>query len=206
MVINWYGEGCFKIQTGEITLLTDPFENSTGLTPARGKIDITLKTLTGYPPPEKTKDAEQVILGPGEYGVGDIDIKGFQLAKDSTDTYFKTAYAVLAEGLKLGFLGHISEYPEPEILEQLKPVDILFIPAGGEPFIGIESAAKLIKQLEPKIIVGSFFKIPGLKRASADYKDFVKELDQKAEPEEKLVIKKKDLAEQKGIRVVILKP
>ncbi|HEY4500037.1 MAG TPA: MBL fold metallo-hydrolase [Candidatus Paceibacterota bacterium] len=205
MVINWYGEGCFKVQTGGLALLTDPFESSTGLTPSRGKVDVILKTLTPYPvPPAETSD-EHIVWGGGEYAIKGIEIKGIGLNKESEEKYFKTAYTVKAEDITLGFLGHISESPDPSVLDTLKEIDILFIPAGGKPFIEIDAATKLIKQIEPKIIVAAFFKIPGLKRSGEDYKDLAKELGQKSEPEEKLTIRKKEITEQKGIRLVILK-
>lgn len=222
MIINWYGEGCFKIQTGGITLLTDPFESSTGLTPARGKNEITLKTLTGWPlteaksekglpsrdlaKREKEENEEgQEIRGAGEYEIRQVSVSGFSLPSESSNTFFKTAYKATAEEITLGFLGHLSESIPPEALEKLKDVNILFIPAGGKPFINAEVAAKLIKQISPKIIVGSFFKTPGLKRSSSDWKAFADELGLKPEILEKLTVRKKDIAEQKGTKLIILK-
>ncbi len=204
MIINWYGEGCFKIQTGGITLLSDPFESATGLTPARGKNEIVLKTLTSWP--TKNEELEgQIIRGAGEYEIQKVLVSGFSLPAESADSFFKTAYKVIAEDITLGFLGHLSEGLSPEAVEKLKDSDILFLPAGGKPFIGAEAAAKLVKQLNPKIIVASFFKTPGLKRTSSDWKDFSDELDLKPEVLEKLTVRKKEITEQKGKKLVVLK-
>ena len=93
----------------------------------------------------------------------------------------------------------------PEATESLKDVDILFIPAGGKPFLSQEAAAKLVKQLSPKMVVASFFKIPGLKRGGADWKGLAEEMDQKSEVIEHLTVKKKELREQKGAKLVVLK-
>lgn len=204
MVINWYGEGCFKVQTGGLILLSDPFESSIGLTPPRGKTDLIVKTLTPYPLPEK-EDEEQIILGEGKYEVKGMEVDGFEIVKESTEKFFKTVYIIKVEDLKLCFLGHLSEYPDPVILENLKNIDILFVPAGGKPFLNIETTAKLIKQIEPKIVVASFFKTPGLKRSCDDYKELAKEMGQKTELEEKLTIRKKEISEIKGIKLVALK-
>ncbi len=206
MIINWYGEGCFKIQTGGLTLLTDPFESGTGLTPARGKNEIVLKTITAWPLSGQTPQEEgQVIRGGGEYEIQGITVRGFSLLKESSDNFFKTAYKAVAENITLGFLGHLTEGLSPEAMEELKDVDILFMPAGGKPFIDQEAGAKLIKQLSPKLVVASFFKIPGLKRQSADWKNFADEIGQKPEVSEKLTVRKKELSEQKGTKLVILK-
>lgn len=207
MIINWYGEGCFKIQTGGLTLLTDPFESGTGLTPARGKTEIILKTLTAWPLTEQSTRQEegQTIRGAGEYEIQGIAVRGVFLPKESSEKFFKTAYKVIAENIRLVFLGHISEAITPEATEELRDADILFLPAGGKPFIDQEAGVKLVKQLNPKLAVASFFKIPGLKRPSADWKDFADELGQKPEVSEKITIRKKELSEQKSTKLVVLK-
>ncbi len=204
MVINWYGEGCFKIQTGGLTLLTDPFESSVGLTPARGKNDLVLKTLTAWPL-KGGEEEGRAICGAGEYEIQGVSVSGFPLLKESSEKFLKTAYKVVAEDLTLVFLGHLSGELAPEANQAFKDADILFIPAGGKPFINQESAAKLVKQLSPKFVVSSFFKIPGLKRGGSDWKDLADEMGQKPEGSEKLTIRKKDAAEQKGTKLVVLK-
>ncbi len=204
MIINWYGEGCFKIQTGGITLLTDPFESSTGLTPARGKNEIILKTLTAWPMKDDEEEGK-VIRGGGEYEIHNVIIRGNPLPHDSSDKFFKTIYRVEAEEITMAFLGHISEMPAADTIEKIKDVDIAFLPAAGKPFIDQEAAAKLIKQLNPKIIIASFFKIPGLKRSSSDWKKLADEIGHKPEVLEKLTIRKKDVREQKGSKLIVLK-
>ncbi len=207
MIINWYGEGCFKVQTGGLTLITDPFDSSIGLTPPRGKNNILLKTLTPWPlkSDEAKNEEEKEVRGAGEYEIQGITIQGFSLPKDSSDKFLKTAYKVTAENISLGFLGHLSEELPTEALEGLKDSDILFIPAGGKPFLDSEKAAKLIKQLEPKMVVGSFFKVPKLKRKAGDWKDLAEEIGQKPEILDKLSVRKKDLAEQKKTSMAVLK-
>ena len=201
MVINWYGEGCFKIQSGGLTLSIDPFQNSSGLNPPRFKADITLKTLSRLPI-EYENSAASVIAGSGEYEISNIEISGF--SSEAAGDSLKTAYLVKTpEDLTLGFLGHLSQNPKPELLENLRAVDILFIPAGGSPYLSQEAAAKLVRQINPKIAVASFFKIPGLASKVSDAKEFLKELGQKAEPEESLTVKKKDLPAV--FKVVLLK-
>ncbi|MEK7114736.1 MAG: MBL fold metallo-hydrolase, partial [Patescibacteria group bacterium] len=150
------------------------------------------------------------ISGPGEYNIKDVNITGFALPKESSEKFLKTVYLIKMEGINLCFLGHISETPEPAILEHLEEIDILFIPAGGEPFINQKSAAKTVKQTEPKIVIPSFYKIPGLKRTAGDISAFLEEFNgektKQKETQEKLVVKKKDLAGIKKTEIIILKP
>jgi L-ascorbate metabolism protein UlaG (beta-lactamase superfamily) len=211
MVINFYGEGCFKIQTGDKVILTDPFDKSAGLTPPRIRPDIEIKTIAPFPSSEsgKGEGGTKIISGAGEYDIDGISINGFQIAKESAEKFLKTAYLVKAEGIRLCFLGHISEIPEPSVLEYLEEIDILFLPAGGAPFMEQKAAAKLARQLEPKIIIPSFYKEAGLKRKADDLKIFLGEFGAAKEgafnEQEKLSVKKKDIVEKKGMEVVALK-
>lgn len=211
MVITFYGEGCFNIQSGDFTILTDPFDNKTGLTPPRVRPDVLIKTLTsisdvGCQPSEIANS----IIGPGEYNVKNVNITGFSLIKESSEKIFKTVYLIEIEGIKICLLGHISEIPEPKILEHLEGINILFIPAGGSPFLDQKSAVKLIKHLQPQIVIPSFFKIPSLKRQTDDLKTFLEEFNgqkgKQTEPREKLTVKKKDFSEIKKTEIIILKP
>ena len=210
MVITFYGEGCFKIQSGEFSVLTDPFDAQIGLTPPRFKADLILKTITPISSLEKKDSvATSEIIGPGEYNINGADVSGFQLIKESSKSFFKTAYSLKLEDINLCFLGHISEIPEPTILEHLGEPDIIFIPAGGAPFVDLKSAVKIIKQFQPKLVIPSFFKIPSLKRKAGDVKDFLEEFngtkEKTGEVVDKLTIKRKDLAEIKKTQIVVLK-
>jgi len=210
MVITFYGEGCFKLQSADFVVLIDPFDSQTGLTPPRFKSNIVLKTLTPLPLTNSliNQSTNQLIVGPGEYHFNNIVINGFFLTKESSEKFLKTIYLAKMEDITLCFLGHISEMPEPAILEHLEEVDILFIPAGGSPFIKPETAIKIIKQIEPKIVIPTFFKVPGLKRAAGKPELFLEEFNgkktERTENQEKLTIKKKDLAEIKKTEIVLL--
>lgn len=206
MVISFYGENCFKIQSGDTTILTDPFTNQIGLTPPRLKPDILIKTLVAFPIVQSSDYQSNQVFGPGEYNIKGIDIFGFGLLNESSEKFIKTVYLIKIEGVKIGFLGHLSGILEPDILERFEEMDLLFIPAGGQPFLEQKSAVKLIKQIEPKIVIPCFFKIPGLKRRADDIKKFIEEFNhQKAVPQEKLTIKKKDLEGIKKTEIVVLK-
>jgi L-ascorbate metabolism protein UlaG (beta-lactamase superfamily) len=181
MVINWYGEGCFKLQTVGITILIDPFDKSVGLTPPRFKSDILLKTLNEYPIDYKEASSAS-IFGPGEYEIKEVEILGWQVSENEKS--IKTVYLIKSEGLNVGILGSLTDDLDVSVIDKLSGVEILFVPAGGNPHISQQAVAKLIKQISPKIVVTSFFKIPGLKTKSGDVKDFLKELNYKAETQE----------------------
>ena len=184
MIINYFGDGCFRLQSGDTSLLVDPNNN-------RLKADVTLKTLTL---PDAESHAINEISFPGEYEFKDIHIQGWPVAGESTGKFLKTVYLVRWEDMGFVFLGHASGNLEPEIVEELSEQDILFIPV-GEHFFSEEAAVKFSKKLEPAVVIPSFSKKPD---------SIAKALGQKAEIQEKFVFKKKDLENLKN-KLVILK-
>ena len=97
--------------------------------------------------------------------------------------------------MKFVFLGHLSTPLDATLLEEFSEPDVLFLPVGGGHFLEPEIAAKIVKQLEAKIAIPSFYKDPAA---------FLKVLGTKGEPMDKLVFKQKDIVGDKG-RAVILK-
>lgn len=186
MTITSHGEGCFRIQSGDFSLVIDP-------TSERFKADITLRTLTPLLEPSAgplRPGNPHEITTAGEYEISGVMVRGFQLPEKSKGLHL--AYAVEWEDMRLGFLGRASEMLDPETLEQFADIDILFIPLDA-PYLSGEAAAKIVKQLEPRIVIPTLSKNP---------KSLLKELGQTAEPAEKLSIKKKELGT--GLKVVWL--
>ena len=201
MVLNWYGEGCFRIQSGEFSCLTDPFESASGLTPPRGKTDLVLRTSASVPLPYESPDRFE-ICGPGEYEFRGAEIEGWPAGGGKES--FAAFYRIVLEEVRVGLLGHGSAEIGEAVLDALGELDILIIPAGGAPFLSQEAAAKLVKQLQPKIVIPSFYKLPGLKRKAEGVAGFLEEIGQKnGVPVEKLVLRKKDLVPA-STRVVVL--
>lgn len=189
MILTYYGEGCVRLQSGTLSLLVDPLSN-------RLKADATLRTLT----PTNFMDvrgevaAPNEISFPGEYEIQGIEISGFPITKESNEKFLKTAYRVRWEEMTFVFLGCISGMPELTMLEWLDKPDVLILPTTGGHYLSPEAAAKLVKQLEPSIVVPIFHKPPYA---------FLKAFGQKAESQEKFVFRKKDIEKEKG-KIILL--
>ena len=189
MVVNYFGNGCFRLQSGETSILVNPENN-------RLKADLILRTIISTETGAATDASEApTIAFPGEYEVKGIEVVGFPIAGESTEKFLKTAYAVTWEEMKFVFLGHLSAPIDATLIEEFADPDVLILPVGGGHFLEPSVAAKLAKQLEARIIIPSFYKTPD---------EFLKALCKKAEPAEKFVFKKKDITTDKG-RPVVLK-
>lgn len=221
MVITYYGLSCFKIQSGETVIAVDPFSKASGLTPPRFGADAVLvshghenhnnvEALT-------SKDGDLFkITGPGEYEFKGILVRGVESFHDSKNGKQKgknTIYMIEWEGMRLAHLGDFGEETlRSEVQEALGTPDIMFLPVGGGDTIDAEAAAKLVNQIEPRVIIPMHYKISGLPAGQAGLKAkldgvevFLKEMGEKAEPEEKLTIKKSGLPAAEESRIVILK-
>jgi L-ascorbate metabolism protein UlaG (beta-lactamase superfamily) len=191
MVITHYGNGAFRMQSGETVLLLNP-END------RLKADVVLCTLAGTATNNLLSDAADAgtkISFPGEYEVHGIEIDGFPIIAESSETFIKTAYKVFFEDMTLVFLGHLSQPLDATLMEEFSEPDVLILPVGGGHFLEPEVAAKITKQLEAKVVIPSFAK---------NIDSFLRALGRKADVMEKFVFRQKDIAEEKG-RPIVLK-
>jgi L-ascorbate metabolism protein UlaG (beta-lactamase superfamily) len=188
MVITRLGDGCFRLQSGETSILVNPDNN-------RLKGDIVLRTIVAAGEPLANGTDGTVISFPGEYEIKGIEITGFQIPGESTEKFVKTAYVIKWEEVKIVLLGHLSKPVDASLMEEFAEPDVLITPAAGGHFLEPEIAAKMAKQLEATIVIPSFVKDAG---------EFLKALGKKAEPTDKFVFKKKDLVGEKE-RPVVLK-
>ena len=170
-----------------------------GLTPPRGEVTATIKTVSM---PENLDFATNVVNGAGEYEYEGVSIMGFPVEQSDV---LQTVYKIEMEGITIGILGKLLDGLPPKTLEELEEVDILIAPAGGPPLAAVPGVARLIKQIEPKIVIPSLYKVAGLKEKRGDVAAFWKEMGVKsAAPEEKLVLKKKDFETITGTVVKVL--
>lgn len=211
MVITWLGQACFKLQSGDLAIVIDPFAKEIGLTPPRFRSDLVLVTHSHYDHSNSESLAGDpfVISGPGEYEVKGVYIKGIETFHDEVEGKergMNTLYKIEVEGLQIAHLGDFGEKEmRDETLEALGDIDILMIPVGGVYTIDAERAAKIVKQIGPHIAIPMHYKIPGLKINLGGVDPFLKEVGTKSDLQEKLTIKKKDIPEEGKTQVVVLK-
>jgi len=214
MTISWYGHSCFKItnQGGHLTMLTDPFNKSIGLTPPRVTADIitvshdhtdhnNIKSIGGNP---------FIIDGPGEYelkGVKVLGLASFHDQKKGAERGLNTIYLIEVDRIKICHLGDLGEERlSDEQIEALGQVDILLIPVGGTFTIGAKQAIEVINQIDPKLVIPMHYQLPNLTIKLEGVEKFLKEIGLgKQQPVDKLTLKKKDLDEGQA-KVIVMKP
>lgn len=189
---------------GDSILLIDPYEVKTwgGRQP---KMEAHVVLFS-----QKPKNAKLIpqnafaITEPGEYETREISIYGSQVGVDKN---VHTIYAFKAEGMTLVHLGHIPTTTIPDNAKELvEGADILFIPIGGDGTLSGKQAAQLVQELEPRVVIPTFWKFDGAKTTAHDAKEFLKELgNPKTEDTSKVSIKKKELPSDET-KIMLLHP
>jgi len=179
MEIQFYGANCVRLTTKKAAVVIDDNE---GTVAKAG--DIALFTgAHGIP-----KAAVKVIIEqPGEYEVSDTSIQGIAARghMDEPGGISTTMFKIIGEDVRVAVLGHV--YPElnDDQLEALGTVDVLIVPVGGSGYtLDAVGALKIIKKIEPKIIIPTHYADKGVKYEvpQASLKDVLKELSM--EPKE----------------------
>lgn len=217
MLIQWFGQSCFKVQTkpgpnGEVTVIFDPFDSSKlGLSLPKLTADVVAVTHDHH-------DHNNVAAVSGEYflvkGAGEYEAKqtfiyglpGWHDDSQGSERGTNVMYLLESEGLSVAHLGDIGQLQlTDDQLEYLEGVDILLIPVGGNYTVNGKQAQGLVNQIEPRIVIPMHYKLPGLKLDLDSVDKFVKELGLVPQYEEKFRIVKKDLP-QEETKLVVLKP
>jgi len=114
----------------------------------------------------KADGARLTFDGPGEFEVSDISIIGLAARAhiDEADKKNATIFKLVTSEISVVVTGHI--YPElsDAQLEALGIVDVLFVPVGGSGYtLDPIGALKLIKEIEPKLVIPTHYDDKALK-------------------------------------------
>lgn len=126
--------------------------------------------------------AKLVFEGPGEYEVGEVNIKGIPARRHidtETDGSKSTIYRVMIGGVRIAVIGNIAPKLDEDQLEQLGVVDIVVIPVGGGGYtLDATDAASMIRQIEPRVVMPVHYADEALKYEvpQENLETFVKEL------------------------------
>ncbi|MDQ3159334.1 MAG: MBL fold metallo-hydrolase [bacterium] len=206
MDISFHGANCIRINTKKASITIDDNLKKLGGSNVAKKDDIVLYTsesLVGDP-----KEPKTIIAMPGEYEISSTAIIGIPARAHMDEEGKKTAtiYKIVAGELRLLVVGHIHPDLPEETLEKIGTTDILIVPVGGNGYtLDALGALKIIKKVEPKIIIPTHFGDKDLKFEvpQADLADALKGLSMEAsETIDKLKLKSTDIPENTKLIVL----
>src|SRR3989344_272530 len=196
MMITWFGQSCFRIEAKEGSILTDPFSKDIGLKPPRIKDDIVTVSHQHFDHNNvgEANPEAFIIQNPGEYEKQGIAVRGiasFHDNKQGVERGLNTIYIFKAEDMTIAHLGDLGHVLTDAQIEAVGDVDMVLIPVGGTYTIDAKTAAQVIGQIEPKIIVPMHYKVPGLNVDLDGPEKFIKEMGLTPEKTDKFKITKK---------------
>lgn len=181
MDIQWYGHDCFKIKGPDLTIVTDPFDDSLGYSP--GPLQANVITMSHLGPhsahEERVTEARRILRGPGEYELSGVLIMGVRTYCDTSkgsERGLNTVFRIAVDHLAICHLGAIGHSLTPDNVSAIGDVDILMVPIGGGETLSPGAASETVGLLEPKVVIPMHYRTP---RTTADLEPiepFLKEL------------------------------
>ncbi|MDO8530082.1 MAG: MBL fold metallo-hydrolase [bacterium] len=213
----WAGQACFQISVSQskdnqVNIVIDPF-GDIGLKMPNFDADILLVTHD-HPDHNNVKAVKGeafLVDGPGEYEIKGVFVHGIDSYHDETQGKERgksTIYTIEAEDMRFCHLGDLGQKElTDEQLESIGHVDVLMIPVGGEFTISSSEAAKIVGQIEPKMVIPMHYELPKLTVKLDGVDKFLKAMGKTSvEPQDKIVIKTSTLPKDKEMEIVVLKP
>lgn len=199
MTISWLGHSCFRLESKDISCLTDPFSKDIGLRAPRLNDNIILVSHAHYDH-NNIEGASQnafIVQNPGEYEVKNVYIRGIDSFHDKSQGAERgpnTIYVIDIEDIKVCHLGDLGQEKLTDAqVDAIGDIDILMVPVGGKYTLDYKEAVEVVNQIEPKIVIPMHYKIPDLKLDIEGAEKFIKELGLTPEKTDKFKITKKIL-------------
>ena len=208
MEIIWLGHSCFRLRGRDITILTDPFDRSSGY--HLGKVEADVVTVSHQAPDHSNVKAvagnPRVVDGPGEYEIAGVFITGVATKRDQgagKPAERNTAYLIEMDDMTICHLGDLGHILTPQQVEQMNSADILLIPVGGNNTINAGQAAEVVSQIEPRIVIPMHYQTEATTLELEPVGKFLREMgvkDPSLQP--KLVVSKGSLPEETTVALL----
>ena len=184
MFIRWHGYSCFEFADDDNRVVIDPHDGkSIGVFPPKASAKVCLCTHNSF-----DRNAFRVIGGKHKDIVceqGEQTVEGFSFEglPSFSDEHFgedrgpNSIYLFKMDNIRVAFCGCLGDLPITWVIEKLKWVDILFVPVGEHWTMPIYKVNQLIKQVEPKVIVPTDFRIGGITLPLSPLSSFTNDID-----------------------------
>lgn len=210
MEITWFGQAAFKLKGKTATVVADPFDHDfIGLKLPKLEADIITSSHmhSDHNNLNGVSGAGFVANGPGEYeikGVAFTGVRSWHDDKGGAERGPNTIFTFYIDGVRIAHLGDLGQSQLTDAqLEEIGDTDVVLVPVGGTFTIDAPRAAKVVAQLEPRIVVPMHYALPGLKVELEPVDHFLKEMGQEGvAPVAKLSVSADKLPEE--TQVVVL--
>ena len=209
MEISWLGHSCFRLRSADLVVVTDPYPATLGLAPeTRPATVVTVSnTHPNHSNAGEVRGGPQVFDAAGEYEYSGVAVRGVMtpLPEGVPLERRNVAYAIEIDGVNICHLGDISLPLTPRQAEELAPVDVLLLPAGGGCTLALDQAVQTIQDLDAKVVIPMHHAIPGVDVPLQGVEGFLGRMGvSEAAPQPRLSVTTTNLGQD--LRVVVLAP
>lgn len=181
MDISWLGHSCFRINSSNGIVITDPYSPDLGysLGEPTARIVTVSHQHSGHSYVQGVGGEPRLVTGPGEYDIGGILIMGIATFHDDEKGQARgqnTAYVMEIDEVSICHLGDLGHTLTAGQVEEIGDVDVLLLPVGGISTISAPVAAEVVRQLEPNVVIPMHYKTPALERELEPVERFLKEI------------------------------
>lgn len=183
MDITYLGHSSFRLKGKQKTVVTDPFDARLGKFPKNIEADIVTisHNHNDHNQVDLVKGDKFVIDNPGEYEVGGVSVIGVPTWHDQNggaDRGRNTVYVIELDNLRIAHMGDLGHKLTQETVQEVGAIDILMIPIGGTYTIDPKTAAEVMRQVDPWIVIPMHYQTPEtrLTEKLAEVGEFLKEL------------------------------
>ena len=157
MDLNWLGHSSFRLHSQGMVVVTDPFPESLGLRlDGRPAAIVTISNTHPNHSAAGTVGGEpRLFSSPGEYEFSHVMVRGVMtpLPEGVPHEHRNVAYTIEMDGISVCHLGDLTRPLTTRQVEELKPVDVVLFPAGGQCTLSLDQAMQTIQDLDPKVVV-----------------------------------------------------
>jgi L-ascorbate metabolism protein UlaG (beta-lactamase superfamily) len=203
---SWLGHACVRIRTSGGSVLMDPVDRESGYDMGRPNADIVTVSRPDAPHSNvKGVRGEFTLLdAPGEYEIKGVHLAGITTTRPRTEEDAPldrtTLFVLEADDLRVAHLGGLGWPLTAEQAEALGSVDVLIIPLGGGPALDATAAARLVREIDPRIVIPMHY-VPD--EADLPPQDFIKAVGMTPEePVQRAMIHRRGLGDT--TRLVVL--
>jgi len=208
MEITWLGYSCFRLKGSQTTVITDPYPPELGY--SLGKPTARIVTVShqhpGHSYVQGVGEEPRVIASPGEYEIGNTLVIGIPTFHDKESGRLRgknTVFIVEMDDLAICHLGDLGHPLTAQQVEDAGKIDLLLVPVGGVSSLNGTTAAEVVRELEPKVVVPMHYRTPALKKELEPVDRFLKEMGVKdASPRPKLSLTRSSLPESTQVLVL----
>ncbi|MBU4381290.1 MBL fold metallo-hydrolase [Candidatus Parcubacteria bacterium] len=173
MQIYNLGYSCFKIKGAKCDILCNPYNpKEIGLSyPSKQTADIVAVSSSKENFLERIDPGYFLINMPGEYEIKGAYVWGYKLTASSR------AFMFLIDGFKIAYLGKTNQVLSDDLAGEFSEADIAILPIECEGCLDAEGATEVVSQIEPKIVIPSYYKTSEAPKKFVDAMGKIKTLE-----------------------------